>query len=75
MSSEVRAGTSRSASSTSKTWINAYLVLYNVASWIGWAYVLGSTLSTLAQNNVDYTIVYDRIGWSLAIVQTGAILE
>ncbi|CAG8689695.1 4546_t:CDS:2, partial [Scutellospora calospora] len=52
-----------------------YLVLYNAASCAGWSYVLGLVLSELAQNGGDFTTVYDRVGWILMIVQTGAILE
>ncbi|CAG8758904.1 19998_t:CDS:2, partial [Racocetra persica] len=51
-----------------------YLVFYNAASCAGWFYVLVLILTELVQNG-DLTTVYDRAGWVLMIVQTGAILE
>ncbi|KAF0555486.1 PTPLA-domain-containing protein [Gigaspora margarita] len=52
----------------------SYLILYNVVSCAGWFYVLVLILSELIQNG-DFATIYDRVGWPLLIVQTGAILE
>ncbi|EQC38270.1 hypothetical protein SDRG_04695 [Saprolegnia diclina VS20] len=56
----------------------AYLVLFNVASCLGWAYVLGQTLQQLyADQNLATTSagLWDLIGEPLKIVQTMAIME
>ena len=55
-----------------------YLVLFNVASCLGWAYVLGQTLQQLyADKDLATTSagLWDLIGEPLKIVQTMAIME
>ncbi|CAG8435389.1 10750_t:CDS:2 [Funneliformis mosseae] len=53
--------------------LNGYLIFYNAASWAGWSYILLSILELIV--NDDLAKAYDKIGWTLKLVQTGAILE
>ncbi|OZJ05315.1 hypothetical protein BZG36_01543 [Bifiguratus adelaidae] len=55
--------------------IKAYLILYNLASFLGWGYVLVGTLSTLATTGGDYAQVYGHVGTVCLWVQTAALLE
>ncbi|RHZ65775.1 hypothetical protein Glove_311g68 [Diversispora epigaea] len=73
-SSSSSLGSSRSKTKIN-TGINGYLILYNSISCVGWSYVLGLSLLELVKNNGNYTIIHDKVGWILTIVQTGAILE
>ncbi|KAK9720201.1 hypothetical protein K7432_004292 [Basidiobolus ranarum] len=52
-----------------------YLVIYNVLSWFAWTYVLMWTLGEVWNKSGDYTQNCSKIGWTLTLVQTGAVLE
>ena len=78
MSSETKVETSSAgnkANKKAKGALNAYLILYNTASWACWTYVLVVSVLELIENGGDVKTLYDRIGWILTLVQTGAILE
>ncbi|PKC16154.1 PTPLA-domain-containing protein [Rhizophagus irregularis] len=78
MSSETKAETSSGSNKINgkaKGNLNSYLLLYNAASWAGWTYVLTVSVLELFKNGGDVTKLYDRIGWTLTLVQTAAILE
>jgi very-long-chain (3R)-3-hydroxyacyl-CoA dehydratase len=78
MSSEIKAETSNAnnkANKKTKRGLNSYLIFYNATSWVGWTYVLVASVLDLIENDGDVTKLYDRIGWTLTLVQTGAILE
>lgn len=78
MSSETKAETSSGSNKINgkaKGNLNSYLLLYNAASWAGWTYVLTVSVLELIKNGGDVTKLYDRIGWTLTLVQTAAILE
>ncbi|KAJ2372230.1 hypothetical protein IW150_004219 [Coemansia sp. RSA 2607] len=55
--------------------VNTYLVAYNAASFVGWAYVLVQTILYLLENGSDLSGLFSRIGFPLIYVQTGAALE
>ncbi|KAJ1853215.1 hypothetical protein H4R99_002902 [Coemansia sp. RSA 1722] len=55
--------------------VDAYLVAYNAASFIGWAYVLIQTVLYLVENGTNLDGLFDRVGKTLIYVQTGAALE
>ncbi|KAI9505231.1 tyrosine phosphatase-like protein [Coemansia spiralis] len=55
--------------------VKAYLVAYNTASYVGWAYVLLQTVLYLAENGTNLDGLFDRIGYLLIYVQTGAAME
>ncbi|KAJ1892616.1 hypothetical protein LPJ66_006237 [Kickxella alabastrina] len=55
--------------------VEAYLVAYNAASFVGWAYVLVKTLLYLSVHGTNLDGLFDSIGSALIIVQTGAALE
>lgn len=78
MSSVTKAETSSAnnkANKKARSGLNGYLIFYNAASWVGWTYVLVVSVLELLENGGDVTKLYDRIGWTLTLVQTGAILE
>ena len=57
---------------------NAYLVLYNVAQFLGWShmlYILLPHLDTALVKGVDRGQLYKDIELSLKIFQTAAVLE
>ncbi|KAI9032330.1 tyrosine phosphatase-like protein [Hyaloraphidium curvatum] len=54
--------------------VNAYLVAYNVASFLGWGYVLVKTVRHYA-NGGSPADVYAQTGELTKWVQTGALLE
>ncbi|KAI8818823.1 Ptplb-like protein [Fimicolochytrium jonesii] len=53
----------------------AYLVLYNLVSAGGWAYVFYKLVTQLVADNGDFTRVYRAAGEEVTIVQTLALLE
>ncbi|KAJ2340664.1 hypothetical protein GGH92_006164 [Coemansia sp. RSA 2673] len=55
--------------------VEAYLVAYNVASFAGWAYVLAQTVMYISEHGMNLNGLFDRIGYTVIYVQTGAILE
>ncbi|RUS31028.1 tyrosine phosphatase-like protein [Jimgerdemannia flammicorona] len=55
--------------------IKYYLVLYNLASWVGWTYCLALIVQELVVTGGDYTRVCEKVGTLLTYVQTGALLE
>ncbi|KAJ1725906.1 hypothetical protein LPJ61_005562 [Coemansia biformis] len=55
--------------------VESYLVAYNAASFVGWAYVLVQTTLYLAEHGTDLSGLFDRVGLPLIYVQTGAALE
>ncbi|PIA19682.1 PTPLA-domain-containing protein [Coemansia reversa NRRL 1564] len=55
--------------------VESYLVAYNAVSFIGWAYVLIHTTIYLLEHGTDLSGLFDRIGYPLIFVQTGAALE
>ncbi|KAF9432653.1 hypothetical protein BGZ76_010507 [Entomortierella beljakovae] len=69
------ASSSKKASKPVNPVINFYLIIYNWASFAGWAYVLVQTVKTLVETGYDFTKVYAVIGDQLVWVQTAAILE
>ena len=73
MASETKA--EASVNKKAKGSLNSYLIFYNAASWAGWTYVLIVSVLELFENGGDVTKLYDKIGWALTLVQTGAILE
>ena len=75
MSSETKAEISSANNKKAKRSSNSYLIFYNATSWVGWTYVLVVSVLELIENGGDVTKLYDRIGWTLTLVQTGAILE
>ncbi|RIA98492.1 tyrosine phosphatase-like protein [Glomus cerebriforme] len=77
MSSEIKAETSNASNKSNKKpgGLNSYLIFYNAASWAGWTYVLVISVLELFEKGGDVTKLYDRIGWILTLVQTGATLE
>ncbi len=72
---ETKANASNKPNKEVKLGLKAYLIFYNAASWVGWSYVLVVSILELIENGGDVTKVYDRTGWTLTLVQTGAILE
>jgi very-long-chain (3R)-3-hydroxyacyl-CoA dehydratase len=74
MSSETTSSDSNKINRKAKGSLNNYLIFYNAASWAGWTYVLTVSVLELLENG-DVTKLYDRIGWTLTLVQTSAILE
>ncbi|KAJ1673061.1 hypothetical protein EV182_005966, partial [Spiromyces aspiralis] len=52
-----------------------YLLLFNVASFAGWASILFSASAHLASSDLDYQGLYSIIGDRLAFVQSLAALE
>ncbi|KAJ2726981.1 hypothetical protein GGI07_000098 [Coemansia sp. Benny D115] len=63
------------AKSKSNGVVESYLVAYNAASFLGWGYVLVQTVLYLVENGTDLSGLFDRIGYALIYVQTGAALE
>ncbi|KAJ1644481.1 hypothetical protein J3B02_000594 [Coemansia erecta] len=55
--------------------VDAYLVAYNAASFIGWAYVLIQTTLYLSEHGTNLDGLFARVGYPLIYVQTGATLE
>ncbi|KAJ1834317.1 hypothetical protein LPJ63_002049 [Coemansia sp. RSA 2711] len=55
--------------------VESYLVAYNAASFVGWGYVLVQTVMYLLENGADLSGLFNRIGYPLIYVQTGAALE
>ncbi|KAK3808333.1 MAG: tyrosine phosphatase-like protein [Benniella sp.] len=55
--------------------VNAYLIVYNWASFAAWFYVLFQTVNVLLATGNDYTKVYDVVGDHLVWIQTAALLE
>ncbi|KAJ2384292.1 hypothetical protein GGI23_006960, partial [Coemansia sp. RSA 2559] len=55
--------------------INAYLVAYNAASFVGWALVLAKTAMYVANNGTNLDGLFAQVGCLLIYVQTGAALE
>ncbi|KAJ2338755.1 hypothetical protein IWW50_005400 [Coemansia erecta] len=55
--------------------VESYLVAYNAASFVGWGYVLAQTVLYLLDHGSDLSGLFDRIGYPLIYVQTGAALE
>ncbi|KAJ2785836.1 hypothetical protein GGI15_001783 [Coemansia interrupta] len=55
--------------------VNAYLVAYNAASFVGWTYILVQTVLYLLENGTDLSGLFSAIGFPLIYVQTGAALE
>ncbi|KAJ1827273.1 hypothetical protein LPJ56_001748 [Coemansia sp. RSA 2599] len=55
--------------------VDSYLVAYNAASFVGWAYVLVQTTLYLVENGANLDGLFDRVGETLIYVQTGAALE
>ena len=55
--------------------IDAYLFLYNGASFVAWSYVFYLVLISLLNSGGDLTIVHKDVREVLTYVQTGAILE
>ncbi|KAJ2482916.1 hypothetical protein IWW56_000758 [Coemansia sp. RSA 2131] len=55
--------------------VESYLVAYNAASFVGWGYVLVQTVLYLLDHGTDLSGLFDRIGYPLICVQTGAVLE
>ncbi|KAJ2550559.1 hypothetical protein EV175_004021 [Coemansia sp. RSA 1933] len=55
--------------------LKAYLVAYNAASFVGWAFVLAKTAMYVANNGTNLDGLFAQIGYLLIYVQTGAALE
>ncbi|KAJ1658519.1 hypothetical protein GGF44_002360 [Coemansia sp. RSA 1694] len=55
--------------------VEAYLVAYNAASFVGWAYVLVQTVMYVLEHGANLDGLFDRIGYAVIYVQTGAALE
>ncbi|KAI8320401.1 PTPLA-domain-containing protein [Martensiomyces pterosporus] len=55
--------------------VESYLVAYNLASFVGWAYVLMQTVLYLLENGTNLDGIFDRVGYAVIYVQTGAVLE
>ncbi|KAJ2897605.1 hypothetical protein GGI21_001137 [Coemansia aciculifera] len=55
--------------------VETYLVAYNAASFVGWAYILVQTVMYLLEHGTNLNGLFDRIGYALIYIQTGAILE
>jgi len=55
--------------------IDAYLFLYNAASFVAWGCVFYLALISLLNSGGDFTVVHNDVREVLAYVQTGAILE
>ncbi|KAG2178852.1 hypothetical protein INT43_001698 [Umbelopsis isabellina] len=55
--------------------IKGYLMAYNQISFLGWAWILVLTIKELAENDFDYTGVFNAVWKYLPAVQTAAALE
>ncbi|KAJ1667148.1 hypothetical protein IW140_001598 [Coemansia sp. RSA 1813] len=55
--------------------LKAYMVAYNAASFVGWAFVLAKTAMYVANNGTKLDGLFAEIGCPLIYVQTGAALE
>ncbi|EGF80962.1 hypothetical protein BATDEDRAFT_88218 [Batrachochytrium dendrobatidis JAM81] len=52
-----------------------WLIVYNVASFVGWAYILTLVLHCLITSNGDYSLSYSVVSYTLELVQLCALLE
>ncbi|CAG8454214.1 9774_t:CDS:2 [Paraglomus brasilianum] len=76
MPNKTRAGSSRTKKQSGvKDVIDAYLFLYNAASFVAWGCVFYLALISLLNSEGDFTVVHNDVREVLAYVQTGAILE
>ncbi|KAJ1944956.1 hypothetical protein FBU59_002453 [Linderina macrospora] len=63
------------AQKKSMSLVDRYLVAYNAASFVGWTYVLLQTVLYLVQHGTDLSGLFDKVGYAVIYVQTGAFLE
>lgn len=53
----------------------AYLVAYNAASMVGWAYIIAQIAQHFQEQPQGYATLYDRVAPALKVVQTAAFME